>query len=224
MKTRSITFAVALVAFLAGAAVPASAQQVSPIIQRLLADTRGDGQISACKYTASELATARRQVPPDIEQYASYFPAALDLAIESHARGDCDGDKSVAVPVPSATTSPGTPAAPAAGTPTRTVVPKPPEPEESIALAAIDRPTVIEQADAVARVAAAVPSNDPPAPVWLLIAALALLAAGGLFAFVAGRTRRGQESLERFRHSWGEATWRAGGTWAEFRDFLRLGR
>lgn len=223
MKARSFTVALALVAILAGAA-PASAQQVSPIVQRLLADARGDGQISPCEYTASELAAARKQVPPDIEQYASYFPAALELAIESHARGDCDGDKETAVPVPSATAAPSSGPAPATGTPTRTVVPKPPEPEENIQLATTDRPTAVEQADAVARVAAAVPSNDPPAPVWLLIGALAVLAAGGLFLFVAGRTRRGQDSLAHLRHSWGEATWRAGGMWAEFRDFLRLGR
>ena len=225
MTTRSTGVLVALLAaLLTLAAAPAYAQQPSPIIQRLLIDTRGDGVINACKYTPSELAQARREVPPDIEQYASYFPAALELAIEQHARGEC-GNKAPATPVATSTAVPAVPSAPpAVGVPTKTIVPKPPGPEENVQLASTQRPTSVEQADAVARVAAAAPSNDPPAPVWLLFVVAGALAAAGLFVLVAGRTRRGQESLAGLRHSWGEAAWRAGGTWGDFRDFLRFGR
>jgi hypothetical protein len=229
MTARMTGAALALLAAACLLPAAASAQRLPPGVQKVFNDFRTDGVISPCRHTSAELGKTRRLVPPDIEQYAPEFPSALDAAIEARARGDCDGDRPSeegAAPVPTATVAPpAQTSSPAPGTPTQTVVPEPPEPEEAnLQLASTDRPTLAEQTDALERVAAATASNEPPAPVWMLFAALALLAAGALLAFLAGRTRRGQESLARLRHSWEEATWRAEGTWAEFRDFLRLGR
>jgi hypothetical protein len=224
MTTRVTGVLAVLLATLAVLPVAAQAQRLSPVMQRLLADVRGDGTISPCKYTAAELGQARRQIPPDIEQYSSAFPAALEAAIEAHARGECASDKPAAAPAATATAAPPVSTPVPAGVATRTLVPEPPEPERNPQLASTGQATPAGQADAVTRVAATTASNDPPAPVWLLIAAAAALAAAGLFFLVAGRTRRGQHSLDALRHSWGELTWRASGTWDDFRDFLRLGR
>jgi hypothetical protein len=38
------------------------------------------------------------------------------------------------------------------------------------------------------------------------------------------RTDKGQERLARLRHTWGEAAYRSGGAWADFKDWVRLGR
>jgi hypothetical protein len=224
-RTTGVLLALLAAACLLPAA--ASAQRLPPGVQHVFNDFRTDGVISPCKHSSAELAETRRLVPPDIEQYAPEFPTALEAAIEARARGECDGERpSQVAPVPTATAAPpAATASPQPSAPAQTVVPDPPEPEQAnLQLASADRPTLEEQADALERVAAASASSDPPAPVWILFAALALVALAALLVFLAGRTRRGQERLAGLRHSWGEASWRASGTWAEFRDFLRLGR
>src|SRR3954451_19101508 len=70
-------------------------------------DFKADGQISPCKYTAAELKRAKKDVPPDIEQYAPDFPDALQAAIEARARGQCD--KKAAAAAPAAATPAATP-------------------------------------------------------------------------------------------------------------------
>ena len=60
-------------------------------------------------------------------------------------------------------------------------------------------------------------------PVGLLIAlgllALALLAV--LLALAARRFGWGEERFAGARHAWGEAAYRAGGTWGDFVDWVR---
>lgn len=214
-------FAVAL-AFCVLAA-PATAQQLPPYMQTMLGDLLNDGVLSPCNYTSDQLTTARRLIPPDQEQYGE-LGAAIQAAIDARARGECSGKKALAIPVPAATTGPAALPPVSTAVPTRVVVPKPPEPEkleveQVVAPVTGDKPVV-----AVARIAAASPSNDPPAPVWLLLAAAGMLGAAGLYVLVAGRTRRGGEQLAGIRHAWDEFAWRAGGTWADFLDFVRLGR
>ncbi len=63
-------------------------------------------------------------------------------------------------------------------------------------------------------------------PVGLLIA-LGLLALAALLTVLALLARQfgwGEERLAGSRHAWGEATYRAGATWADFVDWIRLGR
>ena len=63
-------------------------------------------------------------------------------------------------------------------------------------------------------------------PIGLLIAlgllALTLLAV--LLALAARRFGWGEERVAGARHAWGEAAYRAGGTWGDFVDWVRLGR
>ncbi len=63
-------------------------------------------------------------------------------------------------------------------------------------------------------------------PLGLLIA-LGLLALSALLVALALLARRlgwGEERLAGPRHAWGEATYRASATWADFVDWIRLGR
>src|SRR3954447_11599658 len=79
-------------------------------------DFKADGEIDPCKYSASELAKAKHDVPPDIEQYAPDFPDALQAAIEARAKGACTKKTqttAAAAPAPAQTT----PTPPAGTTP-----------------------------------------------------------------------------------------------------------
>src|SRR3954469_21864106 len=83
-------------------------------------DFKQDGKIEPCRYSASELAKAKKDVPPDIEQYAPEFPDALQAAIEARAKGSCTkkpAAATAAAPAAAPTTTTTTPAGaqPAAG-------------------------------------------------------------------------------------------------------------
>jgi len=66
-------------------------------------------------------------------------------------------------------------------------------------------------------------SGDGGAPVGLVIVAAVVLAALILFA-IARWWAWEPRWLVRWRHATGEAGWRASNAWAEFTDWLRLGR
>jgi hypothetical protein len=67
-------------------------------------------------------------------------------------------------------------------------------------------------------------SGDQSAAVVLLvIVALVLVVGAIVYAVVTWRAEE-PEWLLRARHATGEAGWRISNTWAEFVDFLRLGR
>lgn len=61
-------------------------------------------------------------------------------------------------------------------------------------------------------------------------AAIALIVAGGFVVLALGLwlvawwSAWAPDWLARWRHSVGEASWRTSATWAEFTDWLRLGR
>jgi hypothetical protein len=102
-----------------------------------------------------------------------------------------------------------TPSAPA--TPTPTVAPAPPVADS--APPAPTAPTLLDH-------------PHEGTPIGLLIA-LGLGAVGALLAGLALLARRlgwGEERLAGPRHAWGEATYRASATWADFLDWMRLGR
>jgi hypothetical protein len=186
---------------------------------RIFKEYQSSGRITACKYSEAELKEAQGQVPNDIEAYAPDFPLALEGAIEARASGACDepapsGGTPAATPTTPAASG-GAPAAPA--TPGSTVTPSPaPDPTAA--------PTVDDQAIAKSALAASESDAGTPAPVVALAVLGGLLALGGLvygfahwFAFDPRWTRR-------LRHSLAEAGWRAGNTWSEFADWVRLGR
>jgi hypothetical protein len=192
--------------------------------QQIFTDYRADGMVSACRHSAGQLRAAENQIPNDIEQYAPDFPAALETALEAHARGDCD-KKAAPAPAPAPATAPpaapqaAAPAAPQSAPPTAAAPPPAPPP---ISLAADRSPGATDQLRVPAVDAAA--RSDAPTPVVLLgvMGALLVLALG---AWGLAR-RQGWESHRAavVRHAFAEAGYRTGGLWAEFVDWLRIGR
>ena len=59
-------------------------------------DYAPDAQIDPCKHTANELKLAQDNGPPDIEQYAADYPAAIAAAIDARARGECEPKEAAA--------------------------------------------------------------------------------------------------------------------------------
>jgi len=184
------------------------------------------GKISPCAFSDAQLQQAKGQVPNDIEAYAPDFPNALQAAIEARASGACKqaaAGGTAGTPTPGSSggaTPPGASPAPAPTTPAppgATVTPGP-APEPTAAAAASDQ--------AIARSARLVRDSNAgtPAPIVALGLLGALLALGGLaYALVhwfAWDPRWGRSA----RHALGEAGWRAGNTWSEFADWVRLGR
>jgi len=216
---------IAVLAAAAAFAAPASAQ--TEVAVKVFQDFAADGIIDPCKHSSEDLRAVQKNIPPDIEQYAPDYPAAVAGALEARARGDCSGSKPEAALPPVEVT----PAAPApvatpvpTAIPTQRVIPEPPQPETAAqasvsAVAASTRPDA-----ALERVATARAANDAPAPVLLLAILAGLLAAGALLFLVMRRFGWGDERLAPARHAMSEASWRAGGVWQDFRDWLELGR
>lgn len=215
-------------ALLALPAAPAAAQNGAAM--KVFQDYARDGQIDPCKHSSEELRSAESSIPPDIEQYAPDYPAAVRAALEARARGDCGGRRPpTASEAPPATGTGGAAPPPTSTPPTApekpastTVVEAPPAPdagEESPAVAAVagtDR--------AVERAATASAANSAPAPVLLLAILAALMAGTGLLVLAARRFGWGEERLATPIHTFREAGWRVEGVWEDFRDWLRLGR
>lgn len=202
-------------ALFALSAAPATGQM--SVAVKVFEDFVADGKIDPCKHSSESLRDVQRNIPPDIEQYAPEYPAAVAAALEARARGDCAGTKPEPVaPVASPTPTPDPTPVPTA-VPTKTVVDEPPTPEVAPTAAPADaaRPDAALQRAATAR-----PANGAPAPVLLLALLGALLLAATAFALAARRSGWAEGTA----HSWREASWRAGAVWDDFRDWLRLGK
>jgi len=96
-------------------------------------------------------------------------------------------------------------------TPTPTVAPAPPVADS--APPAATAPVLLNQ-----------PHDGTPVGVLIALGLLALSALLAVLALLARRLGWGEERLAGPRHAWGEATYRAGATWADFVDWIRLGR
>ena len=215
---RTGTLIVVLLAFLAVA--PAAQANA---FKDIFGAYKKTGRIDGCTWSARQLADAKGQVPNDIEQYAPDFPNALDDAIQHRAAGGCA--KSAATPTaatpaaapssgsggPTATTGVPPASAPAGGhapQPTATLKPAPPVVDNAV-LAASKR----HSSDA-----------GVPAPLVALAVIAALMALAALLYGLARWWAWEPPWLVRARHAGAEAGWRASGSWAEFMDWLRLGR
>jgi hypothetical protein len=240
-RTRIITSLLLAVA-LAFAAAPAA--HAASAFEQVLSDYQKDGKIDPCAHSENTLRDAASQIPNDIEQYAPDFPTALQDAIDARTQGKCagkdtgggsgsggsggssgggssGGGSSGGGVVPPATTSPpststpSTPGAtpPGAATPQTGTTPAPPT---------VPKPATANGKRTSANSGSS--SSDPPVP-FLLIAIVAGLVL--LTAAFFGTTRWLGWDFHHaagMRQSWGEAGYRAGGTWADFRDWLRNGR
>jgi hypothetical protein len=224
---------------LAGAcavALPAPALAAGPTpaekaFYEIFKDYTRTGEINPCAYTTEKLELALEAVGPDTRQYATDLPRAIRTAISSRARGACEVPTATPVPTAAPTVAaavpppvtpkggggPKAPEAPAV--PLRTVVPEPPAPV--VASTSAQEPLPQVELD---RAAAARPGNDAPVPLIGLgvLSALVLLAAALLSTL--RRLGRPAGRLAAQHHAWREASWRAGGVWADFRDWFATGR
>lgn len=194
------------------------------------------GRVDGCKLSAKKLASAKKAVPPDIEQYAPDFPAALDAALAQRTSGACkksaapSGAATPAAPVapPSAGGTPSPPPAPAApaGSP---AAPAPaatpstpgitPQPAGDVAPAAAASDAAIASAER-----ARAQDDTTPAPLVGLLVLLALCALAGALVAAVRFFAFDPPWMARGRHATAEAGWRTSAAWAEFTDWLRLGR
>ncbi len=188
---------------------------------RIFKDYQSTGKINACKYSEAELKQAKGEVPNDIEAYAPDFPNALQSALEQRAGGACGKGGQQIPGAPPATAGPAGPGQPGAATapaaPGATVTPSPdPAPTAS--------PAVADQAIAGAALGRNASDAEAPAPVVALGVLGALLALAGLAYGLAHWLAWDPRWARSARHAFAEAGWRAGNTWSEFADWVRLGR
>jgi hypothetical protein len=238
MRARSITAVVAALALLyvapARAAGPQPPASASAGVKSVYRDFAGDTRLTACSHTLSDLRRAYATMTPAVADGYPAFRNQLRDAILHHEAKACPNDRTTAAtatptptPTPTATSTPesgqlppGTgggsgggavPPAPAI-TPTATAAATATPlagiaPEPSVAVAPTPTPVAVAHA------------GHRSLTLPLLLIALAALGAGALAASaVAGRRSPG------VRHAWREAAHRTRGTWADFSDWLRLGR
>jgi hypothetical protein len=185
------------------------------------------GKVDGCTYSAQQLADAKRQVPNDIEQYAPDFPNALDDAIQHRASGACANAAATAgttSPAPAPTT-PGSGPTATTGVPPGTTPGAPAPTGQTPQPAPTSNPAPAVADNAV--LAASKRRNSDagvPAPLVALAVIGALMALAALLYALARWWAWEPRWLVRARHAGAEAGWRASGSWAEFMDWLRLGR
>ncbi len=188
------------------------------------------GQLDPCQFTQAELEAAVRGIPPAIRTVVPDLRRAMLDGIAAHMRGDCAGqDGGSAAGGAGTTTAPTTPTAPAPVTtetapaappPTATTAPTTPAPS-----AGAPATTAPAPATTSAQPAATTTQRRDRTPLWIALIALGALALLALLAWGWARMRGWDSSwAARARHSWGEAGFRTASTWAEFTDWLRLGR
>lgn len=232
MTRRLVPFLLALVACLACAA-PASADPLTTILQ----DYVNDQRIDPCRYSEKQLRQLKDLIPNDANAYAADFAAAVDDALANRAQGACNkakaqGDGATAAPATGGGTGSTTPPPAASGdttgaagtgtaAPAPNVAKAPPTPTAQPTAA----PEIVAIRDAITVAAGTTdPATDAPFPVLALAILAGLFALSGLVVALA--RWRGWEPgwADDLRHAAGEAGWRASSTWAEFTDFVRLGR
>jgi hypothetical protein len=244
MPKRPLTAVLAALALLAAAPAASRAQDppadASREVEQIYDDYSDDGVIDPCQHKLEDLQVALDTIEPEMDQDYPDFRAALEAGINDHFTDSCND----ASEEPSATATPGATADPSA-TPDSGEIP-PTDDGDTGAIPPVDDgtlppedPGALPEAGATAAppaVTAAPPTaaTTPAASatpvvvsqsrtdgllipgILLAIALLGGLALGG-FALAARRSPR-------FEHAWREAALRTRGTWADFSDWLKLGR
>jgi len=176
------------------------------------------GHLDPCSFTQAELEAAIAGIPPTIRDAVPALRSAMEEGVAAHERGACKGVKP-----DEGTTGGATPGA----APTTTIPPvtTPPVTTETAPATVAPSPTTTTTTTATtAPAAASTPERDRTPLLIALIAAGALVLLG-LLAWALSRARGWDPAwAARTRHAWGEAGFRTSSTWAEFTDWLRLGR
>ena len=235
-------------------ALPAgAAAQLSREPQKVYDDYRSDAAIEPCDHTVAVYRRTLKEITPDIEEETPAFRPAVEAALRERERGrqDCleqdsptqpgtDGDGDGAAGGSAGGTTPSPPAQPAPPAPAQPAQPAQPAsprrrpaagnaapaPEATPAPTVAPAPPVTDSAPPAPSAPALLdrPHNGTPVGVLIALGLLALSALVAVLALVARRLGWGEERLAGPRHAWGEASYRAGATWADFVDWIRLGR
>lgn len=217
--------------------------------KKVLRDYRRDGVIEACEHKKKTLKQVLENLPPEADIDTPDLRPALEAAIEQHKSGDCEQEAEptpTPTPSPTATAVPTASPAPLPDTSDDTITPLPPtggntkppgrndvkplKPDVTpVPPAATPVPEATVPPEPTGPVATPEPvfsNSDDAVPVSLLVLAglLVLLALAALLFGLAGRFGWAEQRLAPMRRSLREATFRAGGTWGDFADWVRLGR
>jgi hypothetical protein len=178
------------------------------------------GQLEPCWFSQADLESALAGIPRAFEGVVPDLRRAIEDGIAAHRRGDCRGIEPTGGPTESET--PATPPVDTTATPPAdTGAVPPPVPTTP---AQTPPPAATEQVTTTPGVQ---PPGEKRSTTPLVVGAAAL---GGLLLLALllwGWARlRGWDPTwaARMRQAWGEAGFRVSNTWAEFSDWLRLGR
>jgi hypothetical protein len=202
------------VALLLGGLVIAGPASAASAFETLFTTYRNTGTIPSCKYSVAELQSAASGVPPDINQYAPDFPAALQAALQARARGVCGGKGNGATAAPRKSSGSSKPKAPARPSPAGVT----PSPVRSAPAGA--------SPIAAAAAAAPSPGGGGAGKVALIVLAAVMAVLAGAAVWWTVVVLRGREPawMGPAGHALGELRLRAGGALREFGDWIRLGR
>jgi hypothetical protein len=244
----------ALVAVAAPAWSQNDGTERSKAVKKVYRDYRDDGIIEACDHTEKALQKTLDDLAPEEDVETPDLRPALEAAIEQLQDEDCPEPTPTptptATPAPSSTPAPTSTPAPSNDDSLGSVTPpgggnggggggaNPPSSKDVTPL----DPSVTPVPPATTPAPAAPPAAEPsgpsatPAPTYrnaddgvplsLLVLAglLALLALLALLYAALSRLGWGERWLTRIRRAGREATFRAGGTWGDFADWIRVGR
>jgi hypothetical protein len=189
-----------------------------------LREYRTTGAVNGCGYTSAELAQAKTQTPKNIKDVAPGYPAQLAVAAAKRAKGCSKAEEKAANTTAAAgattgTTGTGT-TAPGAAT----------QPPATTTIAPNATTTAATPAPAPAPAVTPAPAPATQSTASHKGARLALIVVGALLVMLLALWAFARwwawepHWLARWRHATAEAGWRASAAWAEFTDWLRLGR
>jgi cobalamin biosynthesis Mg chelatase CobN len=198
-----------------------------------LKEYRTTGAVNGCKYTAAQLAQAKAQTPKNIKDVAPGYPAQLAVAAAKRAKGCSKAEEkaaSTSTSAAGATTGAGTTGSGATGTgattqppATTTVAPDATPTAATTAPAPAPAPAPAATPAAAAQTTPQSTSSHKGARLALIVVGALLVMLLALWAFARWWAWE-PHWLARWRHATAEAGWRASAAWAEFTDWLRLGR
>jgi hypothetical protein len=195
-----------------------------------LREYRTTGAVNGCGFTAAQLAEAKAQTPKNIKDIAPGYPAQLAVAAAKRTKGCTKAEEKAAKTTTAAagattgttgtgTTAPGTTATGAATQPpaTTTIAPN------ATTTAATPAPVPAPAATTAPAPATGSTASHKGARLALIVIGALLVMLLALWAFARWWAWE-PHWLARWRHATAEAGWRASAAWAEFTDWLRLGR
>jgi hypothetical protein len=243
MRTRPITVLAVALALLAVTPAARAQDKWPADVQKVYNDYRMDGVIAVCDHTQKTLEDTRDTIKADFDRDYPDFREAVTAGIARHKSGSCGGDSSssgtdngtagagtsptgTATPAATATPDAAT-ATPDTGTESGTLPEATPTvpPEDAI-------PPQTGAATPVPTVPPAAPAATPTPAAQTIVHAghrsltlpIALIAIALIGAFALALSALLARRNPRLRRAWSEAAFRSRATWADFSDWLRLGR